>query len=106
MCEKVSNTSATNIVQQKTARGACKRLCAKASGLGLSQAPQHETDHGDENPGFFTTGKHFIVFGKPAPGRKPSKSAFHNPAMWKHLKAAGTNLLPIDDGIFGSPDAS
>ena len=83
-----------------------QRLCVKASGLGLCQAPQHETDHSDENPGFFTAGEHFIVFGEPSPCRKPGESALDNPSMWKHMKAAGTDLLPIDDGILWSPDAS
>jgi hypothetical protein len=83
-----------------------QRLSEKASGLGLCQASKHETDHSDENPGFFTTGKHFIIFGEPSPGRKPSESAFHNPAPFEDMKTAGTDLLPIDDGILWSPDPS
>ncbi len=83
-----------------------QRLCAKASGVGLSQASEHETDHGDENPGFFTAGEHFIVFGEPAPGGEPGEGALDNPAVWKHLKAAGSDLFPIDHRILWSPDAS
>ena len=45
-----------------------KRLCAKASGLGLCQASHHDADHGEVNPGFFAAGEHLIVFGKPTPG--------------------------------------
>ena len=73
--------------------------------MGLSQASEHETNHRDENPGFFTAGEHFIVFGEPAPSRKPGESALDNPAVWKHMKTTGSDLLPIDHGIFRSPDA-
>jgi len=50
-----------------------KRLCEKASGLGLSQASHHDADHGEVNPSFFTAGEHLIVFGEPPPRRKPSE---------------------------------
>jgi hypothetical protein len=50
-----------------------ERLCAKASGAILSQASEHDADHGDVDPGFFTAGKHFVVFGEPAPRGKPSE---------------------------------
>src|SRR5258707_2745019 len=86
--------------------GRTERLCVKASGLGLCQASQHDADHGEINPGFFTAGEHLIVFGEPAPSRKPGEGALDNPAVGKHMKATGSDLLPIDDGILGSPDAS
>ncbi len=53
----------------KHVQSRAKRLCAKASGAMLSQASEHESDHGNENPGFFTAGEYFIVFGEPAPSR-------------------------------------
>ena len=53
-----------------------------------------------------TAGKHLIVFGEPAPGRKPSESALDNPTVGKHMKAAGSDLLPINHGILWCPDAS
>ncbi len=28
-----------------------------------------------------------------------------NPAVWKHMKATGSDLLPINHGILGCPDA-
>src|SRR2546426_10647649 len=83
-----------------------ERLCAKASGLGLCQASHHDADHGEVNPGFFTAGEHLIVFGEPAPGGKPCEGTLDNPAVWKDMKATGSDLLPIDDRILGSPDAS
>src|SRR6266571_7985580 len=83
-----------------------KRLCAKASGAILSQAPEHDADHGDVDPGFFTARKHFVVKGSPAPGGKPGERALHDPAPLEHVKAAGPDLLPIDDGVLWSPDAA
>src|SRR6266699_5703755 len=82
-----------------------QRLCAKASGAILSQAPEHDADHGDVDPGFFTARKHFVVKGSPAPGGKPGERALHDPAPLEHVKAAGPDLLPIDDGVLWSPDA-
>ena len=84
----------------------CKRLCAKASGAILCQASKHDVDHGEVHPGFFTAGKHLIVFGESAPRRKPGEGTLDNPAVWKHMKTTGSDLLPIDDGILRSPDAS
>jgi DNA-damage-inducible protein D len=34
-----------------------KRLCAKASGAVLCHTPEHESDHGKADPGFFTAGE-------------------------------------------------
>jgi peptidyl-tRNA hydrolase len=56
-----------------------QRLCEKASGLGLCQASNHEADHSEVNPGFFTAGEHLIVLGEPAPSRKPGEGALNNP---------------------------
>ncbi len=83
-----------------------ERLCAKASGLGLRQSSQHDADHGQIDPGFFTAGEHFIVLGKPAPRGKPRERALHDPTPLEHVKAAGPDLLPIDDGVLWSPDAA
>src|SRR6266567_741176 len=83
-----------------------KRLCAKASGAILSQAPEHDADHGDVDPGFFTARKHFVVFGEPAPGGKPGKRALHDPAPFEDMEASWADLLPIDHGILGCPDPS
>src|SRR5260370_3393596 len=83
-----------------------QRLCAKASGGILSQASEHDADHGDVDPGFFTAGKHFVVFGEPAPGGQPGKRALHDPAPFEDVEAAGSDLLPIDHGILGCPDPS
>ena len=52
------------------------------------------------------TGKYFIVLGKPAPRRKPGEGALNNPAMWKDMKTARSDLLPINHGILWCPDAS
>src|SRR5260221_12071969 len=86
--------------------GILKRLCVKASGLGLCQASQHDADHGEINPGFFTAGEHLIVFVEPAPSRKPGEGALDNQAVGKNMKATGSDLVPIYDGILGSQDAS
>jgi hypothetical protein len=36
----------------------------------LSQTSQHDANHGHVNPGFFTAGKHLVVFGEPTKGAK------------------------------------
>ncbi len=54
-------------IRRRITRGG-KRLCEKASGLGLSQASQHDADHSEVNPGFFEASEYLIVFGKPTPG--------------------------------------
>jgi len=56
-----------------------KKLFGKASGAILSQASEHNTAHGDVDPGFFAAGEHFIVFGKPTPGGKPGEGALNDP---------------------------
>src|SRR6266705_2186090 len=83
-----------------------QRLCGKASGAILSQAPEHDADHGDVDPGFFTARKHFVVKGSPAPGGKPGKRALHDPAPFEDMEASWADLLPIDHGILGCPDPS
>jgi len=83
-----------------------KRLCAKASGAIWCQASKHKADHGDINPSFFAAGKELIVLGKPAPRSKPGEGTLHDPTPFEHMKAARTDLLPINDGILGSPDGS
>ena len=70
----------------------------------MSQASEHNTAHGDEDPGFFAAGEDFIVFGKPTPSGKPGEGALDHPAMRKHMKATGSDLRPIDDGILRCPD--
>jgi len=72
----------------------------------LSQASEHDADHGDGDPGFLTAGKHFVVFGEPAPGRKPRERALHDPTPFEDMEATGPDLLPIDHGILWGPDAS
>ena len=72
----------------------------------MSQASEHDADHGDVDPGFFTAGKHFVVFGEPAPRGKPGKRALHDPAPFEDMEATGPDLLPIDHGILGCPDPS
>jgi len=37
----------------------------------LSQASYHDAAHRDVNPGFFTAGKHFVIFGQAAPRGQP-----------------------------------
>lgn len=79
---------------------------ASVSGLCLRQTPEHDADHGDGDPGFFTTRKHFIIFGKPAPRGKPGEGALRDPTVGKNMKTTGTDLLPINHGIFRCPDPS
>ncbi len=77
-----------------------------ASGAILSQAPEHDVDHGDVDPGFFAAGKHFIVLGKPAPSGKPRERALHDPTPFEDMEASWPDLLPIDHGILWGPDAA
>src|SRR6266567_1330866 len=72
----------------------------------LSTAPEHDADHGEVDPGFFTARKHFVVKGEPAPGGKPGKRALHDPAPFEDMEASWADLLPIDHGILGCPDPS
>src|SRR5258708_16715431 len=71
-----------------------KRLCAKASGLGLSQASQHDADHGEVNPGFFAAGEHLIVLGKPTPAGKPGEGTLANPAVGKNMRIRSVGSSP------------
>ncbi len=72
----------------------------------MRQAAQHETDHGQVDPGLFTAGEHFIIFAEPAPGGKPGEGPLDDPASFEHMKAFGTDLLPIDFDPFRDQDAS
>ena len=78
-----------------------------ADGVRRSGKPsEHEPDHGRQDPGFFTAGKHFIVFGKPTPSRKPGECPLHNPTPFEHMEATGADLLPIDFHPLFDPDAA
>ena len=70
------------------------------------KSPEHKTDHGNVDPGLFTGGEHFIVFGQAPPGREPGESSLHNPSPFEHMKATGADLLPINDRILWRPDAA
>src|SRR5260370_33611215 len=83
-----------------------ERLCAKASGAVLCHTPEHESDHGKADPGFFTAGKQLIVLGESTPGGEPGEGSFHNPRTFQHVGAARTDLLRIDDGVIWGPDAT
>ena len=72
----------------------------------MSQASEHDADHGKINPGLLTAGEDLIVFGEPTPRRKPSEGALDNPTVRKHMKATGPDLLPINHGVLWCPDAS
>jgi hypothetical protein len=54
-----------------------QRLYEKSSGAVVSQPSQHDPDHSYIDPGFFATGKQFIVLGQAAPGGKPGEGSFH-----------------------------
>jgi hypothetical protein len=56
-----------------------QRLCAKASGAIVSQASEHDADHGKVDPGFLAAGEHLIIFGEPTPGREPGESTLNDP---------------------------
>jgi len=72
----------------------------------LSQAPEHDADHSNVDPGFLTAREQFIVFGESAPRRKPGEGALDNPAVRKHMKTARSDPLPINHGVLWGPDAS
>lgn len=76
-----------------------------ADGVRRSGKPsEHEPDHGDIDPGFFTAGKHFVVLGQAAPGGEPGDGALHNPTPFEDMEATGADLLPIDFHPFFDPD--
>src|SRR5437588_11345164 len=83
-----------------------KRLCVKASGAILSQTSQHDADHGQVDPGFFTAGEQFVVLGQSAPRGEPGESALDYPPTRKDMEPLGPDLLPIHLSPFRSPDAS
>lgn len=62
----------------------------------MSQTAQHNADHGDVDPGFFTAWEQFIVLGQAAPGSKPSECSFYYPTPLEHVEPLGANLFPID----------
>jgi hypothetical protein len=65
------------------------RLCEKASGRIESQAPQHDADHGERDPGFFAAGEQLVVLGQAPPSAEPSQGTFDHPAPRQHLEAGG-----------------
>jgi hypothetical protein len=69
----------------------------------LSQTSQHDADHGQVDPGFFTAGEHFVVLGESTPGGKPGERALHDPSPFEHMKATRADLFPIDLYSFGYP---
>jgi hypothetical protein len=72
----------------------------------LSQASDHEPDHGKVDPGFLTAWEHFIVLGEPTPGRKPGEGSLDNPAPFEDVETTGADLLPINDRVLWCPDAA
>ncbi len=84
----------------------CERLCVKASGAVLSQTPQHDADHGEVDPGFFTAGEQFVVLGQSAPGGEPGEGALDYPPTRKDMEPLGPDLLPIHFSPFRGPDPS
>ena len=55
----------------------------------MCQTPHQKAAHGYIDPGFFASGQHFIVFGQPTPGGKPSEGPLHDPAPFEDMKAGG-----------------
>lgn len=72
----------------------------------MSQPSQHDADHGDADPGFFTAREQFVVLGEPAPGRKPSQRSLYYPPTRKDMESPRPDLLPIYFSPFRGPDAS
>ena len=72
----------------------------------MSQPSQHDADHGDVDPGFFTARKHFVVLGQSAPGGEPSERSLYYPPTRKDMEPPGPDLLPIHFSPFRGPDAS
>jgi len=72
----------------------------------VSQTAQHDADHGDGDPGFFSALKQFIVFGQAAPGSKPGECSFYYPTPLEHVEPLGTNLFPIDFNPFRDPETA
>ncbi len=72
----------------------------------MSQTPQHDADHGNVDPGFFTAGEQFVVLGQSAPGGEPGEGALDYPPTWKDMEPLGPDLLPIHFSPFRGPDTS
>jgi len=45
----------------------------------LSQTSQHDADHGEVDPGFFTAGEQFVVLGQSAPSGEPGERSLNDP---------------------------
>ena len=72
----------------------------------MSQTSQHDADHGEVDPGFFTAGEQFVVLGQSAPSGEPSERSLHDPATRKDMEPFRPDLLPIHFSPFRGPDAS
>jgi hypothetical protein len=83
-----------------------ERLCGKASGAVLSQPSQHDADHGQVDPGFFTAREQFIVLGESTPSGEPRECSFYHPTPLQHMKPLRPDLLPVHFGPLRDPDAS
>ena len=69
----------------------------------MSQTSQHDTAHGEVDPGFFTAGEDFVVLGESTPGAKPGERALHDPSPFEHMETTRTDLLPIHLDSFRDP---
>src|SRR5438105_13144440 len=61
-------------------RWALERVEKVDSGSGL-EAPDHQMDHREPDPGFATLAGFFVVFGEPTILRQPAEGTLNNPAM-------------------------
>ncbi len=78
-------------------------LCEKALGAVVSQTPQHDADHSEVDPGFFTTGEQFLILGQSAPGGEPGERSLDDPSPLKNAEPLGSNLFPIHFLSFRNP---
>lgn len=60
----------------------------------MSQPSQHDADHGEVDPGFFTARKNLIVLGEPAPGGEPGERSLDNPSPFEHAEPPRAGSAP------------
>jgi len=61
----------------------------------VSQASEHDADHGQGDPGLFTAREQFVVLGQAAPGGEPCERSFHRPPTWKDMESLRSHLCPV-----------
>jgi len=86
------------ILQERLSQSPFEKLWRWQSlSIGVSQAVEHEADHGDSHHGFGHLWQRLVVFCQAAPSSKPSEGPFDNPSAEQEDETDGSRDAPHDD---------